>query len=180
LTTTWTEPPRDWTGGELVTEAIMDAHVREQFKATWHLITRKPSDEAVTSSTVLQDDDHLFAPVLANEVWALEWRCLVTGATAGDWKIAWTFPGGTFSCNFTDVLSDGTYRFFQLGATASPTGTLDCAALSTTVPKLQVMPVIYSNGGSAGNVQLQWAQNASSGTATTMKANSTIWGCKLA
>ena len=66
---TWTEPPRDWTAGELVTEAIMDTHVKNQLISTLHLLKYKSSDETVTSSTVLQNDDDLVYAVGANELW---------------------------------------------------------------------------------------------------------------
>jgi hypothetical protein len=39
--------------------------------------------------------------------------------------------------------------------------------------------MVYTNGGTAGVVTLRWAQNTTAGT-TTVKANSTLWGVKIA
>jgi hypothetical protein len=58
----WTTP-RDWTAGELVTEAIMDTHIRDNLRSVMHVLAYKTSDEFVdsgTTGTTLQNDDHLF------------------------------------------------------------------------------------------------------------------------
>ena len=96
---TWTEPPRDWTAGELVTEAIMDTHVKNQLISTLHLLKYKSSDETVTSSTVLQNDDDLVYAVGANELWYFDFSLYTddSGSGTGEMKIAFTWPASAVS-----------------------------------------------------------------------------------
>lgn len=175
----WTAP-RTWTDGELVTKVIMDAHVRDNFLATReHLVVRKPSDESVTSSAVMQADNDLILPVLANEVWQFEFFLRVTASTAGDIAIRFTFPSGTFSAQWVGGVT-GSPDAWQLGASASPTGQRTLQMTSSTLPDIVSVKGVHANGGSGGNVALEWAQAVSDGTATTVKANSTLWAVKLA
>lgn len=177
----WTAP-RTWTDGELVTAAIMNPHVRDNFLATGpHLIVRKTSDETVTSSTVFQDDNVLILPVGINEVWQFWFNLLFTADTAGDLKTQYTFPsGGAFSAvsSFVDAANAASNDIIR--ATTSPTNTAVYGSQSATVPQFIGIQGVYVNGGTGGSVTLQWAQNTSSATATTIKTNSTLWAVKLA
>jgi hypothetical protein len=181
VTTTWTEPPRDWTAGEFVTESIADTHIRDQLKATWHLISRKTADESLTSNTTFQDDNDLLVTVAANEIWRCHWDFVVDAAAAGDMKIQWTFPSGTLHHSSLQYLnaSDASVSAFSL-STASPSGSTTLAGISAGSPRLWQFETLFLNGGSAGTLTLQWAQNTSSGTATIMKAHSAVYGMKLA
>ena len=51
----WTTP-RTWVTDELVTAAIMNSAVRDNFNSTMHLVARKTADQSVTSSTTLVAD----------------------------------------------------------------------------------------------------------------------------
>ena len=178
----WTAP-RTWTDGELVTKAIMDPHVRDNFLAVGpHLIIRKPSDESVTSSIALQNDDHLLLAVGTSEVWLTQWNLLVT-STSGtpDIRVAFTFPtGGSAALTLGTVLNGGgTLTYTAWNSTTSPTST-ESIALSASVLNHFMITGVFVNGGTGGNLQLQWAQQTSDAAATTMKANSTLFAVKLA
>jgi hypothetical protein len=180
----WTEPPRTWTTDELVTAAIMNTHVRDQFNATWHLIAKKTADESVTTSTVFQDDDHLVLALAANEVWQFQYMLIVQGSSSGDLKMQWTFPAsGSFSAQATVEPSAGGAFSTQLQeTTTSPTGSVitNIGGAGATIPRIIVVHGFIINASTAGNLTLQWAQNTSNATATTLKTNSALWGAKLA
>jgi hypothetical protein len=180
LATTWTEPPRDWTGGELVTEAMADAHIRDQFKATWHCIAKKNTDESVVSSAVMQDDNDLFIPAVAGEVWRFDADLIFDGATAGDFTWRWTFPGGSLVVKIEEfTLSDGsTSSQMSTRFTTSPTGAQASAGFAAGDPRLMIIHCFYT-ASSTGNLQFQWAQFASSGTPTILRAGSAFYGMKL-
>jgi len=170
----WTAP-RTWTDGELVTKAIMDPHVRDNFLAVGpHLVVRKPSDESVTSSTVQQNDDHLVMAVAANEVWRFEYMLRVDKGPGG-MDIAWTFPtAGYFSAQW---MHGGTV---DVHTGTSPTADQGLATGTAGDIAVAYIVGVYANGANAGNLQLQFAQNASNGVAAIMKTNSTLWAVKLA
>ena len=174
----WTAP-RTWTDGELVTKAIMDPHVRDNFLATGpHLIVRKSSDESVTSSTVLQNDDALLMAVGVNEVWEVHLHLYVTGG-AGDLQAAWTYPaGGAVAMRSIAPNATATLTFWNVtAASGTAWGDYDTSTLTT---RFITVEGLYIGAGTGGTLTLQWAQAASSGTATIVKANSTLWAVKLA
>jgi hypothetical protein len=181
MTTTWTEPPRDWTDGELVNESIADAHIRDQLKATWHLISRKSADETVTSSTTFQADDHLFWTVGANETWHTRWSLIFDGSTSGDIQIRFTFPGGTLYYHIIQYLTSADVVGNTLTReTTSPSVARDLSGIAPGAGRMISFDLQYQNGGSGGTFALEWAQNASNATGTVMRTNSCIFGCKLA
>ena len=178
----WTAP-RTWTDGELVTKAIMDPHVRDNFLAVPHPVVRKTSNQTVTSSTVLVNDTALVLPVLANEVWRFEFDILYDGASAGDIKIAFTFPAsGEIVAGGIALDAGGTVTSNAFSGTTTPTASVAYAAFGTGAGNKIFLriPGVFINAGTGGSLTLQWAQQTSSATATTVYTNSAIWGARLA
>lgn len=149
-------------------------------------VVRKASDESVTSSTVLQNDDVLLFPILAAEVWAWELHLFVTGIDTGDIQAAFTIPTGatmqwggigpSSALGAGAAAGDGNF----ISETASGQGR--AWGLSVVGGTAGIYIVIHGtvvNGANAGNVQLQWAQNISSGTATIVKAGSYLIATRL-
>ena len=175
----WTEPPRTWSDGELVTAAIMNPHVRDQFKSTWHILAFKSGDETVNNSTTLQNDDHLSFSVGTTDVWALN-ICLVctdSTGTAADIKVAFTLPasgvmalGGVHSNAAATIVLD---RWITSG-TAVDLATTNAGA------NVYLISGTYASGGTAGTFQTQWAQNTLTVTDTKILKGSYIAGVKLA
>lgn len=177
----WTAP-RTWTDGELVTASIMNTHVRDnELSIGPHLIVRKTSDETVTSSAVLQNDDALLMALGTNETWLFEFDILFTGGTTGDFKTALAFPAST-NISATSYGRDSSLTtIIQEDATGtSPTTGRAWEPISTTVPTFLMIKGVVSTAGTSGNLTLQWAQNTSDATGTVVKANSTLWAVKLA
>jgi hypothetical protein len=160
----------------LITAPIWNAeHVDNWNTAVMHLIARKTADESVTSSTVLQSDDHLFLTVGANEVWLLQLFFIWT-STAADGKMSWQFPSGEMFTALNAFTSGGVWGSIAQH-TASDTGQVTVLG---TAKRAFSMNAWYLGGGTGGTVTLRWAQNASSGTPTTIHTNSTLFGLKLA
>lgn len=134
----------------------------------------KVADESVTSSTALQNDDILSVAVSANMVYNVTWGLKTDGATGGDIKYSWTGP------------ASATFAWQSLGldvalASLMPPISQDGAAIGTVITHGTLgsgtNSWITGSGtltiaGTAGFLQLQWAQNASSGTATKVKVGS--------
>lgn len=138
----------------------------------------KLADTSKTNST-LADDPHLAIPIGANETYAITgmFKSSSTSATP-DLKIAFTVPaGGTL-----DII------YFSNGGTLA---TFTTAALRDSGVAGPVIPIGVSiidnvmvsgtvvNGATPGFLKLQWAQNTTSGTATTMTAGSYLAATRI-
>lgn len=175
----WTTP-KTWSAGETLTAANFNTHIRDNLLAVGpHLIVRKPSDESVTSSTVLQNDDHLALTIAANEVWHTRWGLWVSGgASVSNITVAFTFPASCVVAISTVCYStSGTVQNFRWTGSSSP---VQNNLLVTSTGEFFVLEGVVQNAGNAGTFQLQWAQATSNGTALVMEANSTLWAVKLA
>lgn len=173
-------PWKTWSVGETLTAANFNQQIRDNgLTDPPHLIARKTSDQSVTSSTVLVDDAALKLTVAANEIWQVQIGMLWT-AGAGNMDVGFTFPtSGSMSFSGDAVSVAGSFVKKIWYSTTSPTSRLDFLAQSGPA-NFHLISGVYTNGANAGTVTLQFSQNSSSGTATTMKANSTIWAVKLA
>ncbi len=135
---------------------------------TWQapssIIVVKQTDEVINSSTSLQDDDELLWAMGANESWAFVCHLLFTGTAAGDFKL--DFQGPTdFTCdyNWGAVFSTGdTISLFGGGNEA---GGMVATGATTTARQVNLMGS-FETHGTAGNAQLRWAENTSTGNLT--------------
>ena len=137
------------------------------------IFTRKTSDQSVTNSTTLVNDNALQLAIGANEIWEVEFELYVS---ANDMKFAVTMPtGGTMTLdahgdNGNDSNDDelqmttpGTaYNFSTSNFDYSSSGILNWVRIKGLV----------INSSTAGTVHFQFAQLTSSGTACTVKTNS--------
>lgn len=147
------------------------------------LFVRKTADQSVTSSTTLIDDTELYGTVAPNCTYRFELHMFYVGNETGDINTRWTFPtGATLDqmtiCGWpidTGFNTGGTHadtEFYALLAQTSPSTARPFAGSTTVVTALIVGTLVV--GGTAGTLQLQWAQNVSNGTATTVKAGSCL------
>lgn len=132
----------------------------------------KSSDEGVTSSTALQDDDHLFDPVYSGRKYKFRFYLVfnLAGITSG-YKFGVTLPGSS-----TGTI---TYKVTNVGGAAlagtsvgNATGTIG-GALAATGDHICEIEGFFT-AGADGNIRLQFAQNVSSGNALTVKAGSVL------
>lgn len=163
-----------WQAGMTVTAGLLTA-MQPRFVV-------KSADESLTSSTALQDDNHLILPVDANATYELQAMLFWAGNETGDIKFAFAFPTGA-TVNWaitgpnaadagfsTGGTRGGTQYFSSLNQTLSPTGSIDIAGSTSPLHARPHGTVI--TGVTAGSLTLRWAQNTSNATATTVKAGS--------
>ncbi len=152
------------------------------FPGDYHAFARKTADESVTSSTTAQDDDHLFFAVAANEVWFFECFLVVNGPTAGDIKVGFTVPTGAtllrgiMGLDVAVTSPSGDIRV-SASTTSGSLSARNTAGVGTRTTIWIAGTVV--NGGTAGNLQLQWAQQVSDGSATTVEVNSWLMGHRV-
>jgi hypothetical protein len=140
------------------------------------LYVRKTANESVTSSATLQDDDHLLLQVAANAAYLLELFLVYDGATTGDIQIGFTFPAGaTIDWTPGGLTTGATQQSGSVKLAHVSTGAGEgVGAVGTGAGNRVVARAtgILQVAGTAGTLQLQWAQLASDATATTVLANS--------
>lgn len=165
---TWADP-RTWTTGELVTAAYLNQDLRDNLTEVGpHKRVRKTVSEDLASSTTLQDDDALFFAVGANEVWLFQLFVSFQGGTTEDIKFTMVGPTGS-TVTFGIAPQWATGDPFVV-TTANAGGT--AVALGASTARVAHIVGIIVNGSTAGDCKLQWAQNVSGATVTTVLVNS--------
>jgi hypothetical protein len=154
----------------------------------------KTADQSIASSITPVDDTHLSIS-LGVGTYIVNGVYFATGAQAGDIRVAWAFSGTAVNsyrggqgpgANTTDTTAGaaaattvGVMRGSAAGAgsstiTASAIYGTDAAAQSL-IQESALMVVTV-----AGTLKVQWAQGASSATATVMKTGSYLWARQVA
>lgn len=140
---------------------------------TWFLprAAVKPSDQTVTSSTVLVNDTALVVAVDASATYEvfteLFWTPVAGGAVPG-MSLDFAIPAGA-TMIYRVISASGP----PLSGVAGTPGTGFNANSAGTYSILSIHGVCVV-AGTAGNLQFKWAQSTSSGTSTVVKANSFI------
>lgn len=133
-------------------------------------IVHKTADQTVTNSATLADDDELKFAVGANEVWELTLGLRLNAHSTPDLKFAFTVPSGA-TIIYTEI-----YRI-------SPDDENDATTAVTVAGSNNdarvLLSLLYTGGASAGDVQLQWAQNVSDANETKVLTNSFIIAHRL-
>ena len=159
-----------WNGSAWVLESYVPPQVN----------VRKTSDESVTSSTVLQNDNELLLTYSANATYGISAGLFTDGATAGDLQVAFAFtaaagtriswagpgPAETIASYAGDALF-----YARNAATTSPTSGLTYGLAGGTVIMVPLAGILVV-GSTPGTLQLMWAQGTSSATATVVKTDS--------
>jgi hypothetical protein len=154
-----------------VNEYLSSADVNAYF--TQQQVARKTATESVTSSTSVQDDDHLSMTLSANTTYWLDGILITDGAVGGDFRLQFVVPSGTIRwlangpvAGATNTVTD-VDRNWKVGSTTTVMGTI-AAGTSSIVH----VAGIIRTGASGGTFKLQWAQGTSSATATRLFVNS--------
>lgn len=129
----------------------------------------KTADETISSSTTLQADDALFFTLEANKSYMVDVFVLMSTGGTEDWKFQFTGPA---SVTFDGYVHDGNnVRQFTEASAA-----IDTFSVTEGVWHFKVS---ITNGASAGNFTLTWAQNTSGATNTTVKQGSVLRWAKV-
>lgn len=139
---------------------------------------RKSSDQTVTSSTTLVNDSQLKFAIGASETYIFQaWLYTYAADGTPDIKVTFTGPSGS-----TVFWSSSQVIFNSAAATTltvvSAGGTTADLFVDANYRAIQLYGTIV-NSTTAGDVQLQWAQNTSSANGTSVKAGSSIFGIKV-
>jgi len=131
----------------------------------------KSVDESVTSSAVLQADDHLSITVTAGGTYAIDAMLVAIGDPAADLLLTLAAPPGSTGHwtpgAITLGVSDGTGSIrltrYDLGQSIG---------VGITAAGLVVAPLGTLTAGADGTLSVQWSQAVSTATATTLRAGS--------
>lgn len=168
---------RTGTAALTLTGSLTITGIGQRLRAT------KTANETVTSSTTLQNDDALTVTLDANSVYRVYMVLLMAGITAGEIKTSWTVPAG--ATGFKNCMGPGSDSTSRDGAaatmrygvhtftTAVNYGVNDAANFVHAVEQ----GVVTTTTG--GTFVLQWAQQASSATASTIAAGSFLIAEKI-
>lgn len=149
LTTETTAYKLDWSANETTVNFGTDVPQLLHFLGRQQIIY-KTATETVNNSSTLQDDDALVFPVLANEVWKFTMFLFYQSGTTPDLKVGFTYPSGATMYWKSDDAP-------QTANIETGTETLSGAGASTT-SIVGINGIVYVSS-TAGNIQMQWAQN---------------------
>jgi|SRR6185437_10250034 len=134
---------------------------------------RKTSDQSVTSSTTLVNDTQLVVAVSASNAYKFDLVLLYKGAAAGtgDLKFAWSVPAGATVVSHLLFADTGLVARlnYQTATTSPPMGT---NGTGNPLSLRCTGTIVVSS--TPGSLQLQWAQNTSNATATTVLTGSSL------
>lgn len=155
--------------GVKLTDALLDAVNYTDFPV---VIVQKTAGETVTSSTTLQDDNHLTFSAAANERWKGQISFPLNANSSGGFKFNITAPSG----------ATGSCSMFGSPAFVSGWVAIETGHGSTSISSNATMIITFdiTNGSNAGSVTLRWAQNASFGTGTTISGGATLIALRVA
>lgn len=137
------------------------------------LFAVKASDEEVTNSDTLQDDNDLTVTLAANATYRITAAIWVISASSTPgWKYDWVESDGTW----VNLRADGSNEISR-GYESASSGAL---TLVLTIPEMVTFEFIVVTAGAGGAFKLQWAQNVSNATATVVKKGSWMNALRLA
>jgi len=143
------------------------------------LVAYKASTETVNNSDTMQNDDDLNFAVGASDYWAFKLLLLYTTSPVSDIKFQFTVPAsGTLRAFSSTDIGDSSSG---AGGTAA-SWTQSAVALvepHNTTTGIVTIEGVYYGGGTAGTVQLQWAQNTAEVSDTSVLQGSYLIAQKL-
>jgi hypothetical protein len=146
-------------------------------------LTRKPSNENVTSSATFQADDHLIAAIGAG-TWLVDFYVAYDGAAAGDIqvRVAWdnTATVHVFFMGLvpTATAASGPARMLcRLNDSATPLSSTAFGADASNV-RLHIHVLVVSTNSTT--LTLEWSQDNSNATPTSVKEGSHVQVRKVA
>jgi hypothetical protein len=142
----------------------------------------KPSDTDRSSTTTLADDPHLVTTLEANTVYEFEVYLVYTSNNGGAIKWSPNFTGTTSLIKWTSEQGHNNTTSFGSIHTVYYSGTWDAEPATPNFPGWSAgfgsftgyarVRGLISVGATGGTFSLQWAQNVSNATASTMRSGS--------
>jgi hypothetical protein len=128
---------------------------------------------SVTSSTVLINDPDLVLPVVAGAIYLFDSWLNYVAASGGGFKFQWAVPSGAGLLYSALHNEGGSTGLDNSCLVQSQNDAVYCQGAGSTVTAAHLAGVL-AVGPAAGNLQLTWAQNTSSGTPTTLRSQSSV------
>jgi len=139
----------------------------------------KTGDESVQNNT-LQNDAELFFSVLANKIYIVDVFLLLSavGGAAADWQFNFTIPAGAtmyFAPGWSASVPywDTTATNVQPGTLFTPAVALTAGGTNANISGVHLRCIVIV-GATPGTIQLQWAQNTTTASNSTVKTGSLI------
>ena len=142
-------------------------------------LVRKTANQTLNTSIALQDDDDLKIALAASETWFFEAFIVCGGPSAADIKFAFTVPAGAtllWGASGPLLGAGGTHAEFDVATSSAAVVSYDTETGTDRSVHIRGTAI---NSTTAGDLQLQWAQNLSDGTNITVFANSWLKGQRL-
>ncbi len=155
---------------------VLSASTTVSVSTTGQIIKRIATDETYSNSTALHNDLYLAVAIPANDSMKIEGYVDAKDNTAAKFaKIAFTLPAGA-TMNIM-VLTDNATAVQQdfLKTSGTATAAIDLNPTGTNEQGILFFGTVVT-GGTAGNVQLQWAQNTSGADVVTFAKGSYMKG----
>jgi hypothetical protein len=153
-----------WTSNQLLTG--------QDFQSKGLLVTAKQGKQSYSSTVVLRDDvDLKWTLYDLNATYLVELNIATQGNSAADIIIGWSVTGGA------TVVSRTTQAMAVTGTTSSTTNLISVEqSITATASGIATSPapcavrekLIVTTSTEAGTLQLQWCQNSSSPSSTTV------------
>ncbi len=128
----------------------------------------KTADETINNTGTLQNDNHLFFPIGANETWIFNVDFNGVSGTTPDFKFAMTAPAGA-TCQYNFYLPTGI-----VNSRVTTCGTATASIPGNGAEQSYIGYGTITNGGTAGTVTLQWAQFTANASNTIGRQGSII------
>jgi hypothetical protein len=135
------------------------------------VLKSKTGGESVTSSTTVQNDDHLNFDIPANQTWRAVYELFATSATSTNLRMKFLVPSGaTATATVYSIASNRRYDDFSDATVENVHNYAD--STTATLPQATRIVLRVVNGANAGTVTFQWAQGTSSATSLTIRSSS--------
>lgn len=175
-------PIKTFVAGEILTAT----DVMRYFEQRVHAV--KSADETINNSSVLQDDDHLFATVLANTTYWVELNMRASGGTTEDLKFRFTRPADAsfwwgVDSSETDCAPIGGFQVTAKRIMGITDNSFDSEVIpgmaNGTITMIRTCGILVTSS-TGGTFRLRWSQNtAGSGTSTILKQSSSLFLIRL-
>jgi hypothetical protein len=155
-----------WSVGQVLTASDVN---------TWFvpLAAAKLTSQSVTSSTTLVNDADLVLAVAANATYDFACQLFYIAAAGGDIKWTWSVPAGS-GILYQNLHNEGGGTGLANACVANSDADTPTAAGGGSTTEAARMTGTMTTSSTTGNAQLRWAQNASSATATQVRAKSSL------
>jgi len=121
----------------------------------------KTASQSIANSTTLVNDNHFLNPIAVNERQKGHIVCIITAGASGGFKLDFSAPSGATG-NYKITATNSSFQS-SWTAIGTPFG-----ATTTITNIVAIISYDITNSSTPGDVTLQWAQNATNGTNTTI------------